>query len=324
MVIQPGSGTFSVESVIGSAVKSGTAHEQLVVACNGAYGRRICTMATRAGINHKALDFGEAAAVDAEVVATAVVEAPEATHLAFVHHETTSGILNDAEAIASAAKRARAGAGLPPIRIILDSMSAFGAYEVPMSGAGAWDVDFVVSSSNKCIEGVPGFGFTLARIDALNECRGIAPTLSLDLYDQWEALERTGQFRFTPPVQVLAAFRQALVEHELEGGSAARLARYSANYARLVSGMQAIGFCSYVDPAIQGSIIATFLQPEDPAFSFDKLYGSLAANGMVIYPGKLTDASCFRIGSIGRLFESDIDALLGCIEKEVSAMGVQF
>jgi 2-aminoethylphosphonate-pyruvate transaminase len=244
--------------------------------------------------------------------------------LAFVHHETTSGILNDARAIASAAKQARLDAGLAPIRVILDSMSAFGAYDVPMSGDGAWPVDFVVSSSNKCIEGVPGFGFTLARVDALEECKGIARTLSLDLHDQWEAYQRTGQFRFTPPVQVLAAFRQALVEHEMEGGSAARLARYAGNYARLVSGMQAIGFKMYVDPGVQGSIIATFLQPEDPAFDFNRLYNSLAANGMVIYPGKLTHASCFRIGSIGRLFESDIDALLGCIEKEVKSMGVAF
>jgi 2-aminoethylphosphonate-pyruvate transaminase len=202
----------------------------------------------------------------------------------------------------------------------VDSMSAFGGVEFDLKECAA---DFLVSSANKCLEGVPGFAFCLCRRDALLRTRGWSRTLSLDLFDQWQALEKTGQFRFTPPTHVLLAFRQALDELAQEGGIAGRAARYRLNHQTLVAGMRALGFQEYLPSERQGPIITSFRYPADERFDFDTFYGKLNDRGYVIYPGKVSNADCFRIGHIGRIFPADVNGLLLAIEQTVRDMGVR-
>jgi len=201
----------------------------------------------------------------------------------------------------------------------VDAMSSFGAVPVNLAQCG---IDYLVSSSNKCIEGVPGFSFVLAKTETLKSTEGWARSLSLNLLDQWQGLEANGQFRFTPPTHSLLAFRQALAELEHEGGVQARGARYRRNYDVLVEGMREMGFQEYLQPEEQGYIITSFLYPDHPNFTFEEFYKKLNEKDQVIYPGKVSGADCFRIGHIGRLFEADVRVLLGAIRQCLIEMGV--
>jgi 2-aminoethylphosphonate-pyruvate transaminase len=199
-------------------------------------------------------------------------------------------------------------------------MSSFGAVPIDLAGC---HIDYLISSANKCIEGVPGFSFVLCKLSSLKACAGYARSVSLDLLDQYEGFEKNGQFRFTPPTHALVAFRQALAELELEGGIARRAERYRSNYETLIAGMREMGFQEYLKPEDQGYIITSFLYPNDPNFSFEKFYEGLNQKDYVIYPGKVSDADCFRIGNIGRIFEPDIRALLAAIRETIDQMGVR-
>ena len=308
-ILMQGSGTFSVESVICSAMPP---EGKLLAVVNGAYGDRIVKIAQVYGIETVVQKYREHELPAVEAVDKALAEDAEIKMVVAVHCETTSGIINPIEEIgAVVARHDRC--------YFVDSMSAFGA--VPLDFAGA-KIDFLVSSANKCIEGVPGFGFCIARREALLETRGWARTLSLDLLAQWEGLEKSGQFRFTPPTHVILAFRQALAELETEGGVAGRAARYQENHRTLVTGMRAFGFQEYVDPELQGYIITSFRYPEDPNFQFERFYDLLNEAGFVIYPGKVSDADCFRIGNIGRIDKSDVEALLKAIQAVLAKMEV--
>eukprot|EP00936_MAST-01D_sp_MAST-1D-sp1_P000815 g815.t1 len=318
-VIMQGSGTFAVESVLSSVVPAPEQSGRLLIASNGVYGERMAAMCGYYGIAHHVLRFSEHERVCADTLADVLREegtggAGAFTHVAAVHHETTAGTLNDVSALGAAVREAGGGA-----RFIVDSMSAFGCYDVDVHAVGA---DYLVSSSNKCIEGVPGFAFALCRREALEADGGVARSLSLDLLEQWRGLEDNGQFRFTPPTHALLAFRQALAEHAAEGGVAGRRARYENNMAVLRRGMAEMGFQLYLDDDAQGCIIATFLQPAHPAFDLTQFQEKLAQLGLVIYPGKLTEADCFRIGSIGRMFEGDMLHLLHGVRHVLDEMGV--
>ncbi len=308
-ILMQGSGTFSVESVICSAMPP---EGKLLAVVNGAYGARIVKIAQVYGIETVVLKYCEHELPAVEAVDKALAEDAEIKMVVAVHCETTSGIINPIEEIgAVVARHDRC--------YFVDSMSAFGAVPLDFSGA---KIDFLVSSANKCIEGVPGFGFCIARREALLETRGWARTLSLDLLAQWEGLEKSGQFRFTPPTHVILAFRQALAELEAEGGVAGRAARYQESHRTLVTGMRALGFQEYVDPELQGYIITSFRYPEDPNFQFERFYDLLNEAGFVIYPGKVSDADCFRIGNIGRIDKSDVEALLEAIKGTLAKMEV--
>jgi len=297
-VLMQGSGTFAIESVISSAI---SADGKLLVLVNGAYGRRIAQIARVHAIPTEVIEIPE----NRKFRADDFVITEGTTHVAVIHCETTTGILNAVEEIGE--KVTAAGAVF-----IVDAMSSFGAIPLSLDSA---HIDFLISSANKCIEGVPGFGFILARRAALESAKGRARTLSLDLYAQWAGLEKDGQFRFTPPTHVLMAFRQALEELEHEGGVAGRAARYCRNHARLIRGMRELGFEPYLDDSDQSYIITSFRYPTDPEFCFEEFYSALSAQGFVIYPGKLSHESCFRIGTIGRLDESDIEELLAAVRK---------
>jgi 2-aminoethylphosphonate-pyruvate transaminase len=299
-VLMQGSGTFGVESVLSSIIPAGG---KLLVLVNGAYGQRMITMAARHSIAVVELCCPEDTRPDASALDRALAGDPAITHVAAVHCETTSGIINPVESLGEVVRRHQR-------TFIVDAMSSFGAVPLDFQKAA---IDFLVSSANKCIEGVPGFSFIIARREKLLQARGQARTLSLDLHDQWQGLENNGQFRFTPPTQALLAFAQALKELEAEGGVEGRARRYQANHTLLVQGMSKLGFKTFLPPDHQGYIITSFHYPEDPTFKFEKFYQELSDLGFAIYPGKLTQADCFRIGNIGHLDSSDIRNLLQAI-----------
>jgi len=309
-VLMQGSGTMAVESVVNTCIPS---TGRLLVASNGAYGLRLAKMAEMYGIPVDILSYNETEAVNPEDVAKKVAET-KYSHVGVIHHETTAGTINPIQAIGQAVKAAD-----PDVSLFVDSMSAFGAYAVDLEASG---IDYLVSSANKNIEGIPGFAFALCRKSKFDAEGVNARSLSLDLQAQWKGLEGNGQFRFTPPCHALLGFRQALAEHEAEGGVAGRFARYSANFATLKKGMAEMGFHPYLDEDAQGVIITTFLFPDDPNFDFTRFYQELSDRGLVIYPGKLTKADCFRLGTIGRLFPHDIQGLVGAVREVLEGMNV--
>jgi 2-aminoethylphosphonate-pyruvate transaminase len=235
------------------------------------------------------------------------------THVAIVHLETTTGILNPIEEIARIVRERGC-------QFIVDAMSSFGGVPIDLS---ALQPDYLVSSANKCLEGVPGFSYVLARREALESTAGYARSISLDLLAQWQGFERNGQFRFTPPTHALLAFVQALEEFALEGGVGGRAQRYRANRKALLAGMRRLGFGEYLAPELQSDIITSFRYPEDNAFDFPEFYRLLAARGMVIYPGKVSHADCFRIGTIGQIFPEQVEALVTAIELVLGQMGIK-
>ena len=304
-----GSGTFIVEAAIGTLVAPG---DRLLVLANGAYGERMIEIARRLGRPAEALRWPEDQPVEPASVERALAEKPEITHLALVHCETTSGLLNPLDAIAAAA--ARHGRTL-----LLDAMSSFGALALDLART---PVAAVLASSNKCLEGVPGVGFALIERRLIERARSVAPSLSLDLFEQWRGFESNGQWRFTPPVQVVAALVEALRRLEAEGGPAARLSRYHTNFRTLAEGMRRLGFRLWLDDSVQAPIIATFHMPGDQRFRFEAFYAALAARGFIIYPGKLTAAPSFRIGCIGALEPGDFTRLLAAIAAVLQEWGM--
>jgi 2-aminoethylphosphonate-pyruvate transaminase len=237
---------------------------------------------------------------------------PAITHVAAVHCETTSGILNPIAAIADIVR----GHGR---RLIVDAMSAFGAIALSIRNLPC---DAVVASANKCLEGVPGVGFAVVNRRSLEAAAGNAHALTLDINAEWQANEANGQWRFTPPTHVLAAFHSALLQHEAEGGVAARGQRYRDNCRRLVEGMRRLGFRTLLDDDQQAPVIVTFHMPADPRFEFGAFYRCMARRGFVIYPGKLTVADSFRIGCIGQLYPEDLDAAVAAVAESLAELGV--
>ncbi len=308
-ILMQGSGTFGLESTIGSIVPP---NGSLLVIVNGAYGERVAKLAEVLKIDTLVLRFPENEVPDPGIVKSTLSDNPKITTVSLVHCETTTGILNPIEQIGRLVHDHGAS-------FMLDAMSSFGAIEVDLEKA---HVDFLVTSANKCLEGVPGFSIILARRSALVATKGFARSMSLDLFSQWDGLERNGQFRFTPPTHTLLAQGQALAELEEEGGVAGRAARYAANHKRVKDGLVALGFIPYLQPERQSFIITSFLYPDHPNFDFEEFYSRLGSKSLVIYPGKLTQASCFRIGNIGRLFEADMDDLLVAIESTLKEMEI--
>ncbi len=301
-VIIQGSGTFGVESVISSVVGK---KDVLLVLANGAYGERIAKMAVIHQLNHHILRFPENEIVTTTATVDFLQAHPDVTHIACVHSETTTGLFNPVEEIGAVCKQYNKV-------FIVDAMSSFGGVDTDIKKCG---IDFLLSSSNKCIEGVPGFAFALCKKTELEKAKGQARSLSLDLYDQWAGLEANGQFRFTPPTLSIMAFRQALQELREEGGVTAREQRYKTNKGILDEGMDALGFKQYLRPEIQGHIITSFLYPDDPNFNFENFYRKLNDRGFVIYPGKLGKTDAFRIGNIGQLFPGDVSSLIEAVKE---------
>ncbi len=301
-VLLQGSGTYCVEATIGAAVRP---EDKLLILANGAYGKRMAQIADYYHINYVLVSLHETELVTGEVARRALEEHPGITHLSMVHSETTTGLLNPIEEVAEVIK----GRG---ITFIVDAMSSFGGVPIDVKGLG---IDFLVSSANKCIQGVPGFGFILAQKDKLMVTKGNARSLSLDIYAQWEAMEKGGgKWRFTSPTHVVHAFYQAMKELNEEGGITARYKRYQENHQILVEGMRRLGFKTLLPDDAQGPIITSFLYPSAD-FDFTSFYARLKEKGFVIYPGKISDADTFRIGNIGDIFPKDMEALIQSIKE---------
>lgn len=299
-----GSGTFVVEAAVASLVRQ---TDKLLVLVNGAYGRRIVEIARRLGRPVEVLEWPEDRPVDPERVERALAADPAVTHVALIHCETTSGLLNPLEAVAAIVARANR-------KLLVDAMSSFGALPIDLAQT---PIAAVLASSNKCLEGVPGLGFAVVDRSVLDAAEGVSPSLSLDLHDQNRGFQANGQWRFTPPVQVVAALVEALRLLEAEGGPVARLARYRANLEVLVDGFGRLGFPLYLDRALQAPIIATFRPPANAPFDFQAFYDGLADEGFVIYPGKLTREPSFRVGCIGAVGPGDFRRLVAAAARIV-------
>ena len=302
-ILLQGSGTYCVEAVIGSTIKPG---DKLLILSNGAYGDRMGNIAEYHGIDYDLLAFDETEQISVSYVDDYLAHNADITHVAIVHCETTTGILNPLKDIAHIVK-------VYGKRLIVDAMSSFGGIPIDLQELG---VDFMISSANKCIQGVPGFGFIIARKSELMRCRGVSKSLSLNIYDQWETMEKGhGKWRFTSPTHVVRAFKQAMEELTEEGGVTARYKRYCENHDVLVNGMRTLGFETLLPDEVQSPIITSFFYPHK-GFDFKSFYVQLKEKGFVIYPGKISKADTFRIGNIGDVYPDDfvrlIETIRGC------------
>ncbi|KRF67534.1 2-aminoethylphosphonate--pyruvate aminotransferase [Bacillus sp. Soil768D1] len=308
VVLMQGSGSFVVESVLTTAISKS---DKVLIVTNGAYGKRIVKMAQCIGLNYTeySVEYNE---YPKEAEIRIILEEDQAiTHIAMVHCETTTGILNPIEMVSNLSKEQGK-------TLIIDAMSSFGGIDINVPELG---IDYLISSANKCIQGIPGFGFVIAKLNKLLECEGKARSLSLDLYDQWKEMDKDGKWRFTSPTHVVAAFAKALEELYEEGGISARFARYKNNNDRLRELMGKLGIHPYITPEKQSPIITTFLFP-DEQFNFEDFYSFIKEEGYVIYPGKLTDIDTFRIGNIGEIYEEDIQKLCNIVEKYMKVVTV--
>ena len=308
-VLLQGSGTFAVEAVFATCVPP---DGKVAVCANGAYGERAARMLSHAGIAHTVLRVPEHLPGDPASLGDLLAADSAITHVFAVHCETTSGILNPIETIGQVARRHGK-------IFIVDAMSSFGGMPIGLESIAA---DYIIFSGNKCLEGVPGVGCVICRRSQLLACEGWARSLSLDLLDQLRGFERNGQFRYTPPTHCLLALEQALMELAAEGGVAARHDRYRRNHEVLLDGMRGMGFRSFLPAEVQSPFITSFHYPQDPRFFFETFYHALSDSGYIIYPGKISKADLFRIGSIGRLFPSDMRALLAAVRDVCAELGI--
>ncbi len=302
-----GSGSYCVEAMLGTFVPR---NGKVLVLANGAYGLRAAETLRVMGRAYTLIDKGDYMPPRGDEVAAALDADPAITHVMAIHCETSSGILNPVAEISDAVRsRGR--------KLLVDSMSAFGAIDMTGIHYAA-----MVSSANKCIEGVPGFGFVIARNSELDAAKGNCHSLSLDVHAQWTNMVKSGQWRYTPPTHVVAAFLEALHIHAAEGGVAARGARYTRNRDVMVAGMRDLGFETLLKDRWLSPIIVTFFCPADPHFVFTKFYDLMKSKGFIIYPGKLTVVDSFRIGVIGRMDEHVMRRVVQAAKECLAELGV--
>ena len=305
-----GSGTFAVEAAVNTLVPR---DGHILALINGAYGKRFAKLTEMMGRKLSVFETPEDAPTTAEDVDRLLTRDASITHIGLIHCETSTGILNPlAEIAATVARHGK--------RLIVDAMSSFGA--LPINARMA-PFDALIGASGKCVEGPPGMGFVLVRRSALEECAGRSTSLALDLYDQWTYMEKTTQWRFTPPTHVVVALNAALDQYDAEGGQPARLARYARNCETLVNGMRELGFRPFLDPAIQAPIIVTFHAPSDTRYTFREFYDRVRDKGFILYPGKLTQLDTFRVGCIGAIGSDEMRHAVNAIRDTLAEMGIR-
>ena len=304
-----GSGTFSVEAAIGTLVPR---DGHVLVPVNGAYCQRIAKICKVLGRKLTTIDYAEDTQIRAEDVDRALAADPSITHVALVHCETSTGILNPLHEIAIVV--ARHGKGL-----IVDAMSSFGALEID---ARVTPFDAVVAASGKCLEGVPGMGFVLVRRATLEGCEGRSHSLAMDLYDQWIYMNKTTQWRYTPPTHVVAALDAALTQYFEEGGLAARGGAYARNCRQLIDGLAKLGLKSFLPASIQAPIIVTFHAPAHAGYEFRRFYEATKQRGFILYPGKLTQLETFRVGCIGAIGRNEMKQAVDAVADTLREMGI--
>jgi 2-aminoethylphosphonate-pyruvate transaminase len=304
-----GSGTFSVEAAVATVVPR---DGHVLVADNGAYCKRAAKLTTMMGRKCTVLSFDEAEQVSPVAISAKLQEDASITHVVLVHCETGAGVLNPLPQVAEVCRGHGKG-------LIVDAMSSFGALPID---AREIRFDALVAASGKCLEGVPGMGFVFLRRDILESCAGQSQSLAMDLHDQYTYMEKTGQWRFTPPTHVMVALGEAIAQFEAEGGQPARLARYTDNYRTLIDGMSRLGFMPFLDPAIQAPIIVTFHAPGDPRYEFRAFYAAVRKHGFILYPGKLTQMETFRVGCIGAIGRKEVAQAVYAVELALQDLGL--
>jgi 2-aminoethylphosphonate-pyruvate transaminase len=304
-----GSGTFSVEAAVATVVPR---DGHVLVLDNGAYCKRAAKLSHLMGRRTTVVPFAEDAAIRPEVLQTHLLADKSITHVVMIHCETGAGVLNPLQAVADVCQAHGKG-------LIVDAMSSFAALEID---ARKVHFDALIAASGKCLEGVPGMGFVFIRKAILPECEGNNSSLAMDLYDQYIYMEKTGQWRFTPPTHVLVALNEAIAQFEEEGGQTARLKRYQSNCRTLVDGMAELGFKPFLDPAIQAPIIVTFHAPADPRYQFKTFYDIAKKNGFILYPGKLTQVETFRVGCIGAIGPAEMAQAVHAVALTLKEMGI--
>jgi 2-aminoethylphosphonate-pyruvate transaminase len=302
-----GSGTFSVEAMLGTMVPKGG---HVLVPVNGAYCRRIARICEILGRRTTLIEYEERQPVKPADVDAALKKDPSITHVALVHCETSTGVLNPLEAVAKVVSSHKKS-------LLVDAMSSFAAVEIQ------GDFDALVAASGKCLEGPPGMGFALIRKSTLEKCAGNSPSLVLDLHDQWAGMEKTAQWRFTPPTVIVAALHAALEQFVAEGGQRARGARYRRNCEVLIEGMTRLGFKLFLDAKDQAPVIVTFQAPTDPNYDFQKFYDAVRQKGFVLYPGKLTQVDTLRVGCIGAIDEHVVRAAVHAIADTLAEQNIK-
>jgi 2-aminoethylphosphonate-pyruvate transaminase len=304
-----GSGTFSVEAAVATIVPRGG---HVLVLDNGAYCKRAARLTTLMGRTCTVMGFDEATQVSPAALDDKLSTDHTITHVVLIHCETGAGVWNPLEAVAAVCQKHDKG-------LIVDAMSSFGALPID---ARETRFDALIAASGKCLEGVPGMGFVFVRKSVIEGCAGNSQSLAMDLHDQYVYMEKTGQWRFTPPTHVVVALAEAIAQFEEEGGQPARLARYTANYRTLIHGMSRLGFMPFLDPSIQAPIIVTFHAPGDAAYDFKRFYAAARERGFILYPGKLTQVETFRVGCIGAIGPNDLEQAVQAVSLVLEDMGI--
>jgi 2-aminoethylphosphonate-pyruvate transaminase len=304
------SGTFAVDAALNTLLPR-DAH--VLVLNNGAYGKRMARLTEMLGRRLSTFETAEDMPTTADDVDRLLARDPSVTHVGLIHCETSTGIQNPLPEIAAVV----AGHGRS---LIVDAMSSFGALPID---AAAMPFDALIAASGKCVEGPPGMGFAFIRRVVLEQCAGRSSSLSMDLHDQWVYMEKTTQWRFTPPTHVVVALDAALDQFIAEGGQPARFARYARNCETLVKGMAELGFRPFLDPSIQAPIIVTFHAPADTRYSFREFYDRVRDKGFILYPGKLTQMETFRVGCIGAIGPDEMRNAVNAIRDTLAEMGIR-
>jgi 2-aminoethylphosphonate-pyruvate transaminase len=304
-----GSGTFSVEAAVATVVPR---HGHVLVLDNGAYCKRAARLTQMMGRRCTVVAFADSEPVSASVLEQHLQSDPSVTHVVMIHCETGAGVLNPLHEVAQVCERHGKG-------LIVDAMSSFGALPID---ARTVRFDALIAASGKCLEGVPGMGFVFLRKAIVDACAGNSQSLAMDLHDQYVYMEKTGQWRFTPPTHVVVALAEAVSQFEAEGGQSARLARYTDNYQTLTRGMAALGFKPFLDPSVQAPIIVTFHAPGDPRYDFRQFYAAAKARGFILYPGKLTELETFRVGCIGAIGRNEIEQAVHAVALALQDLGI--
>lgn len=305
-----GSGTFSVEAAVATVVP---ANGHILVLDNGAYCKRAAKLSTMMGKRCTVKGFDESEQVNPQAVKDCLLADPSITHVILIHCETGAGVLNPLQEVSDICQQMGKG-------LIVDAMSSFGALEIDTRKI---QFDALIAASGKCLEGVPGMGFVFIRKAILASCEGNSMSLAMDLYDQYQYMEKTTQWRFTPPTHVVVALHQAIAQFEEEGGQPARLARYTANYQALIEGMAALGFQPFLDPKVQAPIIVTFHAPQDAKYDFKQFYLAAKEKGFVLYPGKLTQVETFRVGCIGAIGPNEMKQAVLAVSQTLAELNIQ-
>ena len=304
-----GSGTFSVEAAVATRVPR-TGH--VLVPDNGAYCKRAAKLSQMMGRKASVMACAEDAPLSAQDIEAHLKADASITHVILIHCETGTGVENPLAEVAAVCERHGRG-------LIVDAMSSFAALPIDTRKIR---FDALVAASGKCLEGVPGMGFVFLRKAVIDACAGNSQSLAMDLHDQHVYMEKTGQWRFTPPTHVVTALAEAVKQFVEEGGQPARLARYTDNCRTLVDGMAALGFKPFLRPAVQAPIIVTFHAPAHPAYDFKRFYAGAKQRGFLLFPGKLTQLETFRVGCIGAIGRNEMREAVNAVADTLREMGI--